>query len=105
APPAWMSRMQQFFGGNLDESAQERITSWKFAWNMTTHYPITGAGLECFTPNLFATYSLRDPKNWLAGHTSSGPHSIYFQVMAEQGFVGLGIFLSLLASCIFSAHR
>ena len=105
APPAWMSRMQQFFGGNLDESAQERITSWKFAWNMTLHHPIAGAGLECFTPNLFATYSPRDPKNWLAGHTSSGPHSIYFQIMAEQGFVGLGIFLSLLGSCLLSARR
>jgi len=106
APPAWMARMGQFFGGGkLDESAQERITSWKFAWNMTKHYPITGAGLECFTPNLFATYSERDPKSWLAGHASSGPHSIYFQVMAEQGFVGLGVFLLLLASCVISARR
>ena len=105
APPAWMDRMQQFAGGNLDQSAQERLTSWSFAWNLTKHYPITGAGFECFTPNLFAAYSPRDPRTWLAGHASSGPHSIYFQVMAEQGLVGLGVFLSLLASCILSARR
>lgn len=105
APAAWMSRMQQFAGGNLDESAQERITSWKFAWNLAQHYPITGAGFECFTPTLFATYSPRDPRTWLNGNPSSGPHSIYFQVMAEQGFVGLGVFLCLLASCLLSARR
>ena len=105
APPAWMDRMQQFLGGKLDESAQERLTSWSFAWNLTKHYPITGASFECFTPNLFAAYSPRDPRTWLAGHTSSGPHSIYFQVMAEQGFVGLLVFLVLLASSILSARR
>lgn len=105
APPSWMARMQAFLGGTLDESAQERLTSWAFAWNLAKHYPITGAGFECFTPNLFAMFSPRDPRTWLAGHTSSGPHSIYFQVMAEQGFVGLSIFLGLLVSCLLSARR
>jgi len=105
APPAWMARMQAFLGGTLDESAQERLTSWSFAWNLAKHYPITGAGFECFTPNLFAMFSPRDPRTWLAGHTSSGPHSIYFQVMAEQGFVGLAVFLALLISSILSARR
>jgi probable O-glycosylation ligase (exosortase A-associated) len=105
APPAWMSRMGAFASGNLDGSAQERLTSWAFAWNFAKAYPITGGGFECFTPSLFATFSPRDPQTWLGGHTSSGPHSIYFQVLAEQGFVGLGIFLALLASCILSARR
>ena len=86
-------------------SAQERLTSWAFAWNLAKHYPVTGAGFECFTPTLFATFSSRDPQTWLAGHTSSGPHSIYFQVLAEQGFVGLGVFLGLLTSCVISARR
>ncbi|MGB6835588.1 MAG: putative O-glycosylation ligase, exosortase A system-associated [Candidatus Acidiferrum sp.] len=105
APPAWMSRMGAFAGGKLDQSAEERLTSWAFAWNLAKHYPITGGGFECFTPDLFATFSPRDPETWLAGHTSSGPHSIYFQVLAEQGFVGLGMFLALLASCLLSARR
>jgi probable O-glycosylation ligase (exosortase A-associated) len=104
APPAWMARMQGFLNGNLDESAQERLTSWGFAWNFAKHYPVTGGSFETFTPELFALYSPRDARTWLAGHTSSGPHSIYFQVLAEQGFVGLGIFLSLLTSCWFSAR-
>jgi probable O-glycosylation ligase (exosortase A-associated) len=105
APAAWMARMGTFIGGTLDGSAQERLTSWAFAWNLAKQYPITGAGFECFTPGLFALFSPRDPQTWLGGHTSSGPHSIYFQVLAEQGFVGLGVFLGLLASCVISARR
>ena len=105
APAAWMARMGEFAGGSLDVSAHQRLTSWAFAWNLAKQYPITGAGFECFTPNLFAMFSPRDAQTWLAGHTSSGPHSIYFQVLAEQGFVGLGVFLGLLASCILSARR
>jgi putative inorganic carbon (hco3(-)) transporter len=105
APAAWMARMGDFAGGKLDGSAQERLTSWAFAWNLAKAYPITGGGFECFTPGLFATFSSRDPQTWLGGHTSSGPHSIYFQVLAEQGFVGLAIFLALLASCMLSARR
>ena len=105
APAAWMARMGAFAGGQLDDSAQERLTSWGFAWNLAKHYPLTGGGFECFTPNLFAAYSPRDARTWLGGLTSSGPHSIYFQVMGEQGFVGLAIFLSLLASCLLSARR
>jgi probable O-glycosylation ligase (exosortase A-associated) len=105
APAPWMERMQAFFGGNLDASAEERLTSWQFAWHLASDFPVTGGGLECFTPELFQRYSSRDPLTYLQGHTSSGPHSIYFQVLGEQGFVGLGIFLSLLASCWFSSRR
>ncbi len=105
APAAWMARMGAFAGGSLDMSAQQRLTSWAFAWNLAKQYPITGAGFECFTPGLFAIFSPADAHTWLAGHTSSGPHSIYFQVLAEQGFVGLGVFLGLLASCAISARR
>jgi O-antigen ligase len=36
---------------------------------------------------------------------SSGPHSIYFQLLGDQGFVGLAIFLLLLASCLWTLFR
>jgi probable O-glycosylation ligase (exosortase A-associated) len=105
APGAWMARMGALADGQLDQSAHQRLTSWSFAWSLAKNYPITGGGFECFTPNLFAMYSPTDPQTGLFGHTSSGPHSIYFQVLGEQGFVGLAIFLGLLASCLLSARR
>ena len=43
--------------------------------------------------------------NWyLLGAESSRwwPHSIYFTLMGEHGFLGLGLFLTLVASCLWT---
>lgn len=97
APAAWMSRMDNFVHGNLDESAQGRLNAWHFAWALASQYPITGGGFDTFTADLFERFT--------PGLRSAGPHSIYFQALGEQGFVGLAIFLSLLGSCFFSLWR
>jgi len=102
APPAWSDRMGNLFAGNLDQSAEQRLASWGFAWNLAKEFPITGGGVETFTPQLFSRYSTTEMPG---GFASSGPHSIYFQVLGEQGFVGLGLFLALLMSCWFSLRK
>jgi putative inorganic carbon (HCO3(-)) transporter len=94
APPAWMERMGNFAHGELDESAQGRLHAWRFAWDLALRYPITGGGFETFTPELEARFTPQ--------FSFAGPHSIYFQTLGEQGFVGLGIFTFLLGSCFFS---
>jgi putative inorganic carbon (HCO3(-)) transporter len=97
APPAWMDRMGNFAHGELDESAQGRLHAWQFAWTLASEYPLTGGGFETFTPQLEARFTPQFP--------FAGPHSIYFQTLGEQGFVGLGIFLLLLGSCYFGLRR
>ncbi len=102
APGKWMDRMEAFLGGNLDESAQQRLITWQFALNFVKDYPITGGGFEAFPDvQLFQYYA---PGPLPGNHLSSGPHSIYFQVLGEQGLVGLAIFLILLGSCFFTLH-
>jgi probable O-glycosylation ligase (exosortase A-associated) len=91
APPAWFSRMDQIAHGNLDNSAQERLGAWHFSLVLASHYPITGGGFETFTPDLYERFT---PDREFAG-----PHSIYFQMIGEQGYVGLALFLSVLFSC------
>jgi probable O-glycosylation ligase (exosortase A-associated) len=71
-----------------DTSALGRINAWWFAWNLAVDRPITGGGFDTFTPPLFHKYA-PDP---LDLHDS---HSIYFEVLAEHGFVGLALFLAL----------
>jgi O-antigen ligase len=58
--------------------------------------------MQCFTPEMFARFSKEELPG---GGLSSGPHSIYFQILGEQGFVGLGLFLSLIAACILSLRK
>lgn len=102
APPRWMARMKAFAGGELDDSARQRLVSWGFAWNLAKDYPVTGGGFRTFTPELFTQYA---PEPLPGGRASSGPHSIYFQVLAEHGFVGLGLFVLLLGGCWGSLRK
>jgi probable O-glycosylation ligase (exosortase A-associated) len=97
APPPWMMRMQTFLQGSLDTSAEGRLNAWRFAWVLASHYPITGGGFETFTPDLFARFT---PQLRFAG-----PHSVYFQLLGEQGFVGLSLFLLLLGCCWLTLRR
>jgi probable O-glycosylation ligase (exosortase A-associated) len=97
APEKWMARMDAFVHGNLDTSAQGRLHAWQFALVFTQDYPITGGGFQTFTPDLFERYT---PELSFAG-----PHSIYFQVLGEQGYVGLVLFLSLLGSVWWTLRK
>jgi probable O-glycosylation ligase (exosortase A-associated) len=102
-PEHWTARMNGFMQGHLDGSAQQRIAAWKFGWNFVKEYPITGGGFEVFAdPVVFQSYKVEEIPG---GFQSTGPHSIYFQVLGEQGFVGLGLFLGLLGSCFFTLRR
>lgn len=94
APGKWMDRMGRFFHGNLDNSAELRLNAWHFAFVLATHYPLTGGGLKTFTPELYQRFT---PELDFAG-----AHSIYFQALAENGFVGLALFLLLLGSSLAS---
>lgn len=103
APSAWMDRMGRFMNGDLDTSAQERLVSWGTAWNLAHDYPITGGSFDVL-PNV-DVFQRYEPRPLPLGHPSSGPHSIYFQLLGDQGFVGLGLFLLLIGSCYWSLWR
>ena len=91
----WKARMDTFLHGDLDESAESRITVWKAGWNLVQDYPFTGGGFDVYTdPAVIVRYLPEDTPD----SNLHGPHSIYFQMLGEQGFVGLGLFLSLLAA-------
>lgn len=98
APQAWRNRMDPTRPDAIDASAQSRLNAWRYARNLAAEYPITGGGFETFTPELFERY---------APHVKDvhGPHSVYFQVLAEQGYVGLGIYLALILTAFWTTFR
>jgi len=103
APEAWSHRMDRFFSGDLDESAQQRLVSWGTSWNFAHDYPLTGGSFDVLpNVNVFQRYQ---PRPLPLGFLSSGPHSIYFQLLADQGFPGLGMFIVLIGSCYWSLWR
>jgi probable O-glycosylation ligase (exosortase A-associated) len=98
APPAWKHRMDPTRPDAVDGSARSRLNAWQYSWNLARDYPVTGGGFATFTTRLFEVYapSARD---------IHGPHSIYFQILAEHGFVGVALYLTLIGSCFASAFR
>ena len=87
-PESWMGRMNTIGTYDTDGSALGRINAWWTAWNIALNrFPI-GAGFDMYTPEVFGRYA----PNPLAIHAA---HSIYFQVLGDHGFVGLGLFLAV----------
>jgi probable O-glycosylation ligase (exosortase A-associated) len=87
-PETWMERMRSIQNYEQDTSAMGRINSWKTAINLANDRPLVGGGFEIYTPSVFKRYSPNP--NWVRS-----AHSIYFQILGEHGYVGLGLFLLL----------
>lgn len=98
APEKWIERMMTLKNVSADQSALARLHSWTFAYRLFLDHPILGGGFQTFTAPLYAQY------NMLANRVQ-GPHSIYFQVLAEHGLPGLVLFLAIIASCLWNCFR
>jgi probable O-glycosylation ligase (exosortase A-associated) len=86
-PQQWYDRMATIKNYETDQSAVGRINAWKMAYNMAKDKPL-GGGFDSFQNYSFALYA-PDPDDV---HDS---HSIYFEVLGDHGFIGLGLFLAL----------
>lgn len=96
-PTEWKERMFSIEQYQTDQSAQGRINAWHFAVNIAkTH--LFGGGFRTFTKELFMVYA----PNPTDVHDA---HSIYFEVLAEQGFPGLFIFLGILLTSLWKLER
>jgi probable O-glycosylation ligase (exosortase A-associated) len=77
-PQHWFDRMHTIETYEQDGSATERLRAWGNAYELATQRPLTGGGYDVLI--------------YWGGRDS---HSIYFEVLAEHGFVGLALFLLL----------
>jgi len=88
-PARWADRMHSITTYDQDNSALGRFDSWQLALRMAADNPIFGAGFEAIlSPRVIARY-LPSRKFVLEAH------SIWFEVIADEGFAGLGIFVFL----------
>lgn len=86
-PQSWYDRMNTIENYEEDSSALGRINAWHTAFNVASSR-ITGGGFEMFEPATFYKYA-PEPFN------VHDAHSIYFEIMGEQGFIGFLMFVVL----------
>lgn len=98
APATWFERMDTTATYQSDPSAELRIASWEWSWNMVSQHPVLGGGFGVFELN-----KVLPDGGWLEAH------NIFFEEMAEHGFVGFGLFCWLILaayhSCSVVARR
>ena len=96
-PKEWFARMDTIQTYGEDSSAMGRINAWWTAFHVAQDH-FFGGGFMIWEKSVFARYA-PIPEDVHAAH------SIYFQVMGEQGFIGLFLFLCIGVSTWWTARR
>ena len=86
-----------------DTSSMQRIQAWGVNWNMAVERPLVGMGMR----NTAMGYPW-----WISYANFEGswnhalsPHSIYFQILGQHGFLGLAVFLVLIGFTYLTLGR
>jgi probable O-glycosylation ligase (exosortase A-associated) len=98
-PEKWFGRMETIQTYEQDRSAVNRLRAWRVSYKMALDRPITGYGFRPFSREMYLRY---DPEY---GPRSGDAHSIFFQVLAEHGFVGFGLYCLLILSTLLTLRR
>jgi O-antigen ligase len=77
----------------IDESSMGRLYAWEAAFHMAVANPLTGVGLANFYDNYYFYSSHWDGMNHAV-------HSTWMGVTAETGFLGLGVFITILVTTV-----
>jgi O-antigen ligase len=84
--------------GLVDESSEGRLRAWGAAWRMALARPLTGVGLNCYVANYYAY------QDWWEGFAKA-VHSTWFAALAESGFPGIAVFVTMIVKTARSAAR
>ena len=98
-PMRWLDRMGTIATYTEDGSAMSRLNAWRVGWGLAMDNPLVGGGFQVF-PNREIWFKY--VPEWDVRTTAFSAHSIYFQVLGEHGFLGLGLFIGVLVSALLS---
>jgi probable O-glycosylation ligase (exosortase A-associated) len=98
---AWTGRILTTVDAQREDSALGRLLVWQWTWDFAMRNP-AGGGFDAYR----ASYAVTErPDGTEFSIEGKAFHSIYFEVLGEQGWIGLGIFLSIFAVFFLSMMR
>lgn len=104
-PESWVERMETIQSYQAEGSAMSRVYTWKTLWAAAVDNPITGVGFRADDPAIYDRYAPQGPEFEIFTAKAWVAHSIYFQMLGEHGFVGLGLFLTLFIAAWLRAGK
>ena len=98
----WTARIATMQDYASDGSAYTRILVWRWTWDYVMQHPF-GGGFMMFVINHIELPGLDGgPAQIQFGRAF---HSIYFEVLGEQGFPGLALWLAITAVAVYRLRR
>lgn len=93
-PERWLERMSTIQSYDQDDSFEGRVAAWTTSVNIAKARPFTGGGFSAVERAPVARQFQS------AGSLDGGraAHSIYFQVLGDTGFVGLALYVLMIAA-------
>lgn len=111
-PQSFTARMGTIENHEADQSASTRIAVWKWTWDYVQSNPL-GGGFEAYRANKIAyttktadqTGNTTDVETAQVVDEGRAYHSSYFEMLGEQGYPGLALWLWLQALGIWQMER
>lgn len=111
APSSWSERMNTIKEAGDDMSFMTRVLAWKVSSEIALSRPLTGGGFHAVQAQ--HVWDKFRESNGLLGFVDTpyraevafAAHSIYFEILGDLGFVGLGLFLLILANAFVTWFR
>ena len=99
-PHSWTQRMTTIGTYSDDTSFEGRVEAWRTTMKMIEARPLVGGGYDAIESDVVAkTY--RTVRGLPEGRAA---HSIYFQVLGDQGVIGFVIYISILIAAFFNTQ-
>jgi probable O-glycosylation ligase (exosortase A-associated) len=112
-PQSFTQRMETIEGYKSDESASTRVAVWQWTWEYAKDHPF-GGGFNAFLQNHVrvkmaeGAYDPDAPQSdepIVYEDHARAYHSSYFEMLGEQGYPGLALWLILHISGLFQMER
>lgn len=93
------------FDVSTDSIAAQRVEFWKAAARMANDHRLTGVGPDGYESFYFAYSSPKIARLFGPDTGTNGAHNVFMNVLATQGYPGLGAFVLLLGFAFRQARR
>jgi O-antigen ligase len=111
-PAAFASRMDTITDFRADQSASTRIAVWQWTWNYALEHPL-GGGFESYRGNELRVNRIETGEAGDAVNREIIPytdrarafHNSYFEMLGEQGFPGLAMWLYIQIVCLWRMEK
>lgn len=110
APASWFERLSSINTAGEDASFMGRVVVWKMSLLIALDHPLFGGGphavqrllvWDTYKPFLHLVDFVETPPPDVIPHAA---HSIWFEVLGDYGFLGLGTFLALLVTAYWHCY-